>query len=233
MVCIGQWPSGSIRFILMDGAGDEEAPLLATNVDLQGATLALEDKKEERLRKRCKQPPSVNEREIVKADEAPKERPKSKAKSKASGKPPPKKKRKVKAQQVEAIHDENEQEEGEDSMGSDHTEDDHVDDDKENEKGPGKAKAKAKAKGKFRDQSKSKKFNEIWDSLPGNVKVHFNSLKRHEATTFIHDTISREKGRLIHNEAAMFSLVNSREQKQKGKEMMNGYIIEDHLGYHV
>ena len=124
-------------------------------------------------------------------------------------------------------------EEGEDDeMGSDHTSEEQKNEqEKENEKGKGKAKAKPKSK--YRDQSKSKKFNEIWESLPGYVQTHFNKLKRHEATTFIHDTICREKGRLIHNQAAMFSLVNAREHKQKGKEMMNGYVLEDHWRDHV
>ena len=166
------------------------------------------------------------------AKEDEKKRAKAKAKAKAkrgASKAGAKKKRKVQAQQFEGpVQEEGEEEsdddDDDDEMGSDHSDDDEKD---EGKKGEGKKKAKAKPKAPVRDQCKSKKFNEIWHSLPGAIQNHFNQLRRHQQTDFIHDTITRSKGRLNPDQQAMFSLVNAREHKSKGKEMMNGYVLED------
>ena len=125
----------------------------------------------------------------------------------------------------EESDDDDDDDDDDDEMGSDHSDDDEKDEGKKNEKDEGNKKAKPKAP--VRDQSKSKKFNEIWHSLPGAVQTHFNQLKRHQQTEFIHDTITRSRGRLNCDQQAMFSLVNAREHKSKGKEMMNGYVLED------
>ena len=91
-----------------------------------------------------------------------------------------------------------------------------------------KGKAKAKAKGLIRDQSKSKKFNEVWNQLPSELQEHFEELSRAEQTAFIHKGIERnERGRLSLNTGVLFQLKAQREEVQKGKEKMDGYILED------
>ena len=114
-------------------------------------------------------------------------------------------------------------------------------------RGRAKAKPKAKAKGKakpkakarvddkeenskegIRDQSKNKKFNEIFKMLPGELQQYCNACSRSEKTAFVHAGIERSGGKLSLNQNALFQLMASREEAQRGKEMMTGLIIEDH-----
>ena len=84
--------------------------------------------------------------------------------------------------------------------------------------------------GPLRDQCKSKKFTEVWSQLSGEIRDHFNSCSRESQTDFIHSTIQREKGRLIVDQNAMLKIVKKREHNRSGKELMSGFILEDHLG---
>ena len=88
--------------------------------------------------------------------------------------------------------------------------------------------AKPKQKPCRRDQSKNKKFMEIFNELPTSLQEHFQKLNRADATAFVNAGICRE-GRHLHvDHEAMFKLQLAREEKQKGKEKMLGYIYEDH-----
>ena len=97
-------------------------------------------------------------------------------------------------------------------------------------KAKAKAKPKAKAKGSARrDQCKSRKFNEIFDTLSGELQSHYNSIRsRDERTKFINTAVLRKGGKLSLDESALFDLVSTREEAQRGKELMTGLIIEDH-----
>ena len=74
-----------------------------------------------------------------------------------------------------------------------------------------------------RDQSKSKKFWEVWSSLPETLQTHFDSLSRAQQTAFIHAGIQRSGGHLNLNQGAMFKLVTQREEQQAGMHQMKGY----------
>ena len=122
-----------------------------------------------------------------------------------------------------------------------------VDDDDEagitKRKGRAKAKAKAKAKEKaaskptakpkalIRDQSKSKKLNEVWSQLPEEFRTTFNAMSRDDKTLFVNGGIERSDGKLIVNQEAMWALVIQREEQQRGREQMSGYILEDIWGH--
>ena len=112
--------------------------------------------------------------------------------------------------------------------------------DEKDEKLGGKPKAKAKAKGKkggkaqiakenddIRDQSKSKKFKQIWGDLPSDLQQHFNMLGREDQSKFINAGISRENGRLCTDTSAMYRLLVAREEAQKGLQKMRGFGLED------
>ena len=79
-----------------------------------------------------------------------------------------------------------------------------------------------------RDRCRSKKFQDIWKSLPGEVKSHYVGLSRSEQTSFIHDSILRtESGKLIPQTKTMYDLIVEKEENQKGLERMAGFVIED------
>ena len=105
-----------------------------------------------------------------------------------------------------------------------------------------KAKAKAKAKGRsktqasqsndsgegLRDQSKSKKWAELWDSIPGKLQQHWLGLSRSDQTDFVHAGIERShRGRLSLNTEVLFKMAAERKEVQKGKELMDGCNYED------
>ena len=91
-----------------------------------------------------------------------------------------------------------------------------------------KAKSKKGGKGLIRDQSKSKKFMELWDQLPGELQQQFEELRRDDQTKWINQGIERnERGRLSLNTGVLFQLKAQREEVQKGKDKMDGYILED------
>ena len=93
---------------------------------------------------------------------------------------------------------------------------------------PSTSKGKGKGKrGPLRDQSKSKKFNEVWSQLPESLRGHFNSLSRSDQTSFIHSGVERSKGHLTVNRSAMFGLVTKREESQSGMQQMKGYGLEE------
>ena len=97
-------------------------------------------------------------------------------------------------------------------------------------KGKAKGKGKSKAQGRepLRDQSKSKKFNELFDELPGELQDYWRRLSRSERTEFVNSGVARsEIGRLSLDTAVMFKLKSKREETQKGKSKMDGYIYED------
>ena len=99
----------------------------------------------------------------------------------------------------------------------------------------GKAKAKAKPRGKanakaksgLRDQSKNRKFMELFHELPGSIQKHFNGLSRSAATDFVHAGVQRDGRRLSFNPGAMFEMKAKREEMQKGEESMTGLIVEE------
>ena len=103
------------------------------------------------------------------------------------------------------------------------------------DEGKGGAKIKAKCKAKVakdekkpvRDQCKSKKFHESLPKLPESLRNHFHSLSRYEQTQFIHDTVSRDRGRLSIDQSTMMRLMTKREELQAGREKMKGYALED------
>ena len=89
-----------------------------------------------------------------------------------------------------------------------------------------KAKAKAKAS-HLRDQSKSKKFNELWDTLGEEIQSHWLSLTREEQTKYVEATIMRKNGKLIPQRSLMFDLLIERQEQQRGLEKMTGFGLED------
>ena len=92
----------------------------------------------------------------------------------------------------------------------------------------GKAKAQAAEKSSNRrDQSKNRKFWEIFNELPGDLQAHAKGLSRSDQTTFIHSGVERSGHKLMVNTAAMIKLKVEREEQQKGSEKMVGYILED------
>ena len=62
-------------------------------------------------------------------------------------------------------------------------------------------------KGLKRDQCKTKKFWDMWDALPEEIRSHVEGLKRDEQTRFIHSNILREGGRLIPQLSTMWELM--------------------------
>ena len=131
-----------------------------------------------------------------------------------------------------------EQDKGPDHEGEVEKGDDDDDDKGDQPKGRAKAagrgkakaaKAKPKQKPPTRDQSKTKKFNELWSQLPGDLRNHFMNCSRSDRTEFIHAGIAREGGRLSLDTSALFRLINKREEKQGGKQLMSGYILEEHI----
>ena len=91
-----------------------------------------------------------------------------------------------------------------------------------------KAKSKKGGKGLIRDQSKSKRFMELWDQLPGELQQQFEELRRDDQTKWINQEIERnERGRLFLNTGVLFQLKAKREEVQKGKDKMDGYMLED------
>ena len=130
-----------------------------------------------------------------------------------------------------------EQEHDDEMRGGDH-EQEIQDEEADARKGGGKGKAKPKAKAKSnpegnggkggrRDQSKNKKFWDIYNDLPTSLQKHVDGLSRADQTTFIHSGIQREGHRLRVDEAAMFALKAKREDKQRGEEFMTGYSLEE------
>ena len=102
----------------------------------------------------------------------------------------------------------------------------------EGEKKPKKKKGKGRKqdKGPLRDQSKSKKFTEIWRNLSADLRHHFNGLSRSDQTQFIHCGIQRQKGRLVTDEKAMLAIMKKREHTRSGKDLMSGFILEELMG---
>ena len=98
---------------------------------------------------------------------------------------------------------------------------------KPDEKKPGKN-GVAKAKAGVRDQSKNKKFVEIFADLADDIQKHYNGLSRSDKTEFVHAAVQREEGRLKIDSSAMYRLLAIREEQQKGKQGMKGYGFEDH-----
>ena len=90
-----------------------------------------------------------------------------------------------------------------------------------------RGKAKAKAKSGLRDQSKNRKFMELFHELPGSIQKHFNGLSRSAATDFVHAGVQRDGRRLSLNPGAMFEMKAKREEMQKGEESMTGLIVEE------
>ena len=95
------------------------------------------------------------------------------------------------------------------------------------------AKAKEKKKGGDRDQSKSKKFSEIFLSLPGEIRDHVATMSRSDKTAFIHCGIERANGRLVTNTSAMFQFLKKKEESQGSAELMAGYVLEEHLTWNA
>ena len=120
----------------------------------------------------------------------------------------------------------------------------HVENEKPNgvegvkpKKAKGKEKSKAKTKAvsqsdqsgeqPLRDPSKSKKFHELFHTLPGQLREHWLGSNRDERTAFINGGVERnERGRLSINTDVMFKMVSTRREIQKGKELMNGHNYE-------
>ena len=125
-----------------------------------------------------------------------------------------------KAEEDEGKGEEDEAKEGEN--------DEEEDDEEKTKKGKKKGKSKAKAKSKsIRDQSKSKKLGEVWDSLPSEITDSWEVMSRADQTKLVNQGVVREGGKLRVDEAAMWAIVAEREETQKGKEKMKGYMEED------
>ena len=99
-------------------------------------------------------------------------------------------------------------------------------------KGKAKAKNRAKAKKKsdgesYRDQSKSKKFSELFDDLPGEIQECWRKGDRALKTEMVNKGVERSGGKLSIKNEVLWGLVASREELQKGKEKMKGYCWEE------
>ena len=101
-----------------------------------------------------------------------------------------------------------------------------------------KAKAKTKAKatpkaksGILRDQSKNRKLLDIFgEELPQDLQDHFWTLSRDDRTNFVNKGIQRVgKRKLEVDTEAMYKLKVRREDVQRGREKMTGYIFQDLL----
>ena len=68
------------------------------------------------------------------------------------------------------------------------------DDDDDDAEGHASQVVKKKPSGHLRDQSKSKKFHEIYDDLPGDTKIFFSGIKGRGSSISFHKFTHREKG---------------------------------------
>ena len=138
----------------------------------------------------------------------------AKAKSKTKGRSVEKGKEKhVEEEDKDEECDGEDEEEGEEEKSS-------HDEEKDRPKG------KAKKKG-LRDQSKSKKFSDIFESLPPEIQDCWEKSSRAGQTKMINEGVVREGGKLLVKEDIMWKMVAEREETQKGKEKMKGYMEED------
>ena len=205
---------------------------LPTGIDQQPSSemsFALCVAGEDRKRKVGKQPPPG--------------KPKAKANTKGE---PKKKKLKTKSAAMSSQAEGGEEEEGEEEDDDDDDDDDKAcegkdrdekdaegNDVEEKNKQKTVARAKAKAKGdggKRRDASKGKKFLELFQGLPGDLKEHYASLSRSEATDFVHAAVERsDSGKLSLNMQSMWTLKMKKEEKQKAQERLSGCVLEDQL----
>ena len=86
------------------------------------------------------------------------------------------------------------------------------------------------AKSEVRDRSKSKKFTDLFSTLPGEVQSWFNSLKtRAEETSYINEVVVRKDGRLNIDYKVLIKTMMQRQESQGKSDKLRGYMFEEAL----
>ena len=220
--------------VVENSTGNESVVLDAKVIDVEAEALDKKESMKDRKRKRGagKKEEKVKKTDDEKAEAKKKRRGTSKVRTRSRGET----KMLVRACDVdsgeEGYDDDDDEEEAPKEEKPKEALAEKAGEDKE-DKGGAKVKAKCKAKvakedkKPVRDQCKSKKFHECLPKLPESLRNHFHSLSRYEQTQFIHDSVSRERGRLSIDQSTMMRLMTTREELQAGREKMKGYALED------
>ena len=86
------------------------------------------------------------------------------------------------------------------------------------------------AKAEVRDRSKSKKFTELFSTLPGEVQSWYNGLRtRAEETSYINEVVVRKNGRLNIDYKVLIKTMMQRQESQGKSDKLRGYMFEEAL----
>ena len=80
----------------------------------------------------------------------------------------------------------------------------------------------------IRDRGKSRKFHELFSSLPGEVQNFVNQLKtRAEETAFINEVVVRKGRKLSIDHKVLVKTMMRRQEEQGASQKMRGYMLEE------